>query len=340
MRILFLFTLLYIIAIGCSTSDGKTTIEPGDYNYEWAVPEGSIVGKFKPFPLVKNPAMTKARDIDFISDNSVVFLVGIDDEIRVYPYKYISPYECINDVINDTNYMLTLCPITQSALCFNSVFKDEKLTFRASGYLLYDNIVAYDAKTDNYWAQMWAKSIKGKYVDEYLTTINYIETDWKMVRDYFPEALVYSDSIGANKDQSILAKRLRNKSDGFDENELPFGVIQPSAKGSPRVHIFNFKNFPGELSMIQKYTGSKNTIIIGSTTHNFITAYYVDNTSEYALIEHDFPNILEDNKGNTYNIFGRVVAGPELGLQLKSPTSFRALGWAWEAFYSDFVTNH
>ena len=56
---------------------------------------------------------------------------------------------------------------------------------------------------------------------------------------------------------------------------------------------------------------------------------------EFSELLNSFPEIMADNKGNRYNIFGEAVSGPDKGEILGSPTSFIAYWFAWAAFYPD-----
>ena len=72
---------------------------------------------------------------------------------------------------------------------------------------------------------------------------------------------------------------------------------------------------------------------------NYMTAYYRTNSKgevlEFSELLNSFPEIMADNKGNRYNIFGEAVSGPDKGEILGSPTSFIAYWFAWAAFYPD-----
>ena len=54
-----------------------------------------------------------------------------------------------------------------------------------------------------------------------------------------------------------------------------------------------------------------------------------------AIKELQFPVVMKDSDGNTYNVFGKATDGPRKGHQLQSHTGFFALLWAFEKFYDD-----
>ena len=166
MKYLFLLFILNFTLISCTTSNDinpSVTIENND---KWIVPTEGISGSLNFFPLAVDPQMTLAHDIDFINDNARVAMVRTDEQIRVYPYHFISKFEAVNEKIGTKEYTITFCPKTKSGLVMNRRFKQNNFTIRASGYLFQDNQVLIDKNSDTFWSQMLIKCIKGKYAGE------------------------------------------------------------------------------------------------------------------------------------------------------------------------------
>lgn len=330
MTLFVIFTLLF----ACSDSnDLDPTIGPISSGYEWTVSENSITGSFNPFPLALDPTFRTADEIDFIAEESLVAMISFKNEIKIYPYQYLNRFESVNDNLNGINYSLTYCPITQSALCWDRDFKNNTMVLRASGYLLKDNMVAHDANSDTYWSQIGAECIKGKYAGETNKTYNFVETKWKFVKQYFPNALVFTNSSIANK-SSIITKK--TSSELKVEKNL-FGIIEKSPNGSKRVYGYNYSMFEGKTKLYENRVNSRNVVIIGSSDLHYITSFFHDTNSEFIAVEDEYPIIMEDNKGNKWNIFGIAQSGPRKGDQLASPTNFVALISAWQDFYSSII---
>lgn len=212
-----------------------------------------MLGSFNLFPLAENPVLTKAGEVNFISDVSPVAIVAIKNEIHVYPYRFISTFECVNDAIDGKNITLAYCPLTQSAVGWKTNFKGETLTLRSSGYLHHDNLIAYDEKSDTYWSQMLSKSVKGKYANEDLPTINAIETTWSMVRQYFPDAMVFTNSSVTSKNSS----KKSNSAGGFEDGDNVYGIVDASFKDNSKIHIYKYNEFNGEIKIYEKFIDSK-----------------------------------------------------------------------------------
>ncbi|MGM5470532.1 DUF3179 domain-containing (seleno)protein [Flavobacteriaceae bacterium LMO-SS05] len=320
------FNLFY----SCSSSDNTIEVVGEKLDFVWTVPKSSVTGSFNLFPLAKNPVLTKASEVNFISEVSQVAIVAIKNEIHVYPYKFISPYECVNDVINGQSITLAYCPITQSAIGWKTNFKGETLILRSSGYLHHDNLIAYDEKSDSYWSQMLSKSIKGKYANDVLPTFNVIETTWGMVRQYFPDAMVFTNSSVTSKASNLI---------DFEDGNNLFGILDRSLKDNSKIHIYEYTQFHCGVNLYDKIIDSKKVIIVGNEERHFITSFINDSNTTFAPIQNNFPIVMEDSDGNQWNLFGVAVSGPRQGDQLKSPLSYVALGWAWRAFFSDFALN-
>lgn len=335
-QIVFYFLILLIYS--CSNESGNSVIDSTDTGtgYQWVIPAGTVTGSFNLFPLAQNPTFSKVSDVNFLSDDALVAMISFNNEIRVYPYQYISTYESVNDIIDGKNISMTYCPITKSALCWNTNFKGEDFVIRASGYLLNDNVVLYDEQSDTYWSQMLTSSIKGKYAKQDNETFNFIETTWKTVKNYFKDALVFTNTSIDNTSSSTNKIAVKD----FEVGESVYGILNKRAKTSSEIHIYKYNEFENEIKIYQtRVNVGGNVIVIGSNEHHFITSFIKDNNTIYTALQGSFPIVMEDDNGNQWDLFGMAVSGPNKGHQLESPVGFVALGWAWKAFYSDFVFN-
>jgi len=329
------FPLLLLLIYSCSDTSENGINNSTDIEYQWIIPKGKVTGNFNLFPLAQNPTLTKVENVNFITDNSLVAVVSFNEEIRVYPYQYISPFESINDIVDGNRIALTYCPITDSALCWNTNFKGENFVIRASGYLLNDNVVLYDEQSDTYWSQMLAKCIKGKYAEEKNETFNFIETNWSTVKSYFKDALVFTNTSINKSEKSINKISAKD----FQDGESVYGILNERTNLNSEIHTYKYNEFQNGIETFQKQIGSEKIIIVGSEEHHFITSYVNDNNSTFSPIQNNFPIVMEDSSGNQWNLFGIAISGPRKGQQLKSPIGFVALGWAWKDFYTDFVFN-
>ncbi len=341
MKNLLLFAFGLSLFISCNSDSNQipnSDIPSNGIVFDWIVPKSEILGSNNPFPLALNPTYTLATDIEFISDAEQVALISFKNgKIRAYPYTDISTYEIINDEIDGIPFSLTYCPITESAVLFKREFNStDTFVLRSSGYLYKENLVAVDEKTETYWSQFLLTSIKGKYQEEHLKTMNIVETTWKTVKIYFPESQVFTNtSVTSSKANNI--KNYSNKSSN-DSKDIVYGILEFIPKNNlSSVHIYNFSSFNDGITLKILNIKSKQIIVIGSSNLSFITSFNADPRYSYTALQDSFPNIMADSNGNLYNVFGIAVSGPDEGSQLSSPDAFFASFWAWESFYPSII---
>jgi len=341
MKKLIITTLSLFLIISCSTTSNETTLvdlENNDATFDWVVPTSEITGSNSPFPLALNPSYTLAKDVEFISDPSKVALISFKNgEVWVYPYRYISTYEIINDDKNGIAFSLTYCPITESSLLFKRDFNaEDSFILRSSGYLYKENLVAIDEKTNTYWSQFLLKSIKGKYQYQTLETINLVETTWLTVRNNFPNAFVFTNtSVQSGKNSQTSSSSSKT---AIESNEVVYGVLENVTKSElPTIHIYQYQSFDSGIIVKKSKNNADDIVVIGSNNLQFITSYKISNNRTYTALQNSFPNIMVDSDNNIYDVFGIIVSGPNEGEQLNSPTAFAASFWAWQSFYPSII---
>ncbi len=324
------FSVLFLIS--CSDNDPLQNTGNNQEEYGWSVPKEKIRGSFNPFPLVLDPDMIKTKNINFILEDSRIALISFNDEIRAYPYEFVSKYEAVNDRIGNMEYTLSFCPITKSGIAFDRNFSNKKLILKASGYLYQENQVLYDEKTDSYWSQMLLQSIKGVYSGKKPATFHHVELPWKMVKTYFPEALVFTR-------ESIDNKPEPDKKEVPEKSELFYGFLNKNLnpKSDVNISIYRFQSFSKATVLKKKFIQNKELLIIGNSDEHFITSYINNIKADFTAVQNQFPVVMKDDLGNLWNLFGKAVSGPDKGKQLESPTDFFALLWAWEDFYDHII---
>lgn len=123
-------------------------------------------------------------------DLVVGFLIG--GKSRTYPVRLLSLHEVVNDQIGDTSFAVTWSPLCFSPVVYNRIVEGQELSFRASGYLLNDNLVLLDHPTNTLWSQLLGQGIKGAYRDTYLEIFPSSLTTWKIWRELHPDTQVLS----------------------------------------------------------------------------------------------------------------------------------------------------
>lgn len=332
MRKLSLIFISAITLASCSGTEPDLPVETNPEQHKWIVPEEDIKGSLNPFPLALDPEMFKAKNIDFISGDSRTAVIRFNHETRVYPYEFVSKYEAVNDRIGDKEFTVSFCPITKSGIVLNRDFENINLILRASGYLYRENQVLFDENTESYWSQMLLKSIKGSYSGKKVFVLRHIELPWKIVKTYFPEALVFTH-ISISDKSAIVKKEVPEK------DEMMFGILNEpeNPTNGTSVFLYSLHDFSGRTELKKKIVLSDEILIVGNNDLGFITSYINDTGGVFTAVQDQFPVVLKDDQNNLWNIFGEAVSGPDKGKLLESPVNFFALLWAWESFYSDIL---
>ncbi len=330
MKSFFLCTLLLLV--GCSTSN-EVNIPDDIETSIWCVSEDNIAGSGT-YELMDDPqyvSVTEMETMDVLNENSRMALLNIDDKIYAYPYDYTNKYEVINDSFGDLHLAFSYCPQTESARCFNRKLSDNQtIKMIASGFLFKDNQVASDSDLKYFWSQMSSEGLREESKEIRLSTVNIIESAWSIVKDHFPNALVFNhpDFVGCNCDEEPTPINYNNQ----------FGVIHERNVFSDITHLFNYDNFKNGIGLDYAIVNGKTAMVVGSKNKIFFNAFYISSTMSFTPLNEDqFPNILSDNEGNIWNAFGVAIEGPRLGERLSNPKSYVAAPWAWKDIFEETI---
>ena len=312
----------FILSVSCDTIDagqdeGK---EDGFQEIRW---EQDVTGQLNPWDLVENPAYYLARDIAYLNDTESVFVIKVKESMLVYPLRYMG-VEVVNVESEGELIAVTYCPITKSANAWNRIMGADTLLLTPSGYLLRDNLMPMDLNSGSIWSQMRLEGMFGKHDMVTAKTLPLLETSWKTVRTYFPEAEVFTG--GGQKKSSSLAGGAGIE--GVDTGRQ-LGIL-----GREQVELFSPDLFPGQITLLHTLVQPGGTVVLaGSQTHQFIVAFQTN--YDMIAVEGQFPTIMRDETGTDWNIFGEAVKGERKGEHLESPVYYTALVWAWESLFAE-----
>jgi hypothetical protein len=191
----------------------------------------------------------------------------------------------------------------------------------AAGYLFKDNMFSLDKAQNFYWSKMLLTVIDEDKISKTIENFNLIEINWKIVKEFFLEAQVYYNK-----------KRKVNATNPLDtptlDSQYIYGIIND--KIETKVELYPYELFESDSKMIKKIDNNKPTIRIGNKDKQFVTSYYMkDNLVLPLLDKSEFPNVLNGNECNTWNIFGYAISADKKGEKLKSPNSYVAQFWAY-----------
>ena len=308
--------LVSIIILGCSDSNSEDT------NIETNSIYNDLTGNLNLFPLALNPEFTAVSKVSNLSDGTLVGIVNFGNETRVYPYPFVVHNEIVNDEFQGQKYAFSYCPITKSSLAFT---RNE--IFRSSGFLFKQNLAAWDDKTETIWSQMLIRGIKGEKKNTRFNTIPVLETTWKTVKNYFPNAKVVSSDIFSTKEEP--SGNGTNSGEEPISNELVYGILDDFNN----IRIFKYSDFSNN-STINVTIQSQKYIVYGNSQKHVINAFKVSSFDDFTIVENDFPFVLKHTNGIKYNILGRGINGATLE---KPKYAYVAIWSAWIDFYNNFT---
>lgn len=313
-----IFVIVFCLFLISCSEDSETE------NSSNGISESDLTGAFNLFPLALNPEFTSVSEVN-IGDDSLVGILSFGNSIRVFPYVFMTHNEIVNDEFQGIKYAFSYCPLTKSSLAFK-----RNGIYRASGYLLNDNLTPWDKETETIWSQMLMKGIVGENEGVQFNTIPVLETRWKTVKDYFPNARVVTSDLFFTRSSSPPDDEDGGSNTGTapELNDLVYGVVAGN-----KVHIFKYDDFSNTKLLNATIQGQK-YLIYGNSSKRVTIAFQVSNFENYSLLSDDeFPYILENLNSVKYDILGRGTNGTTLE---KPKFAYVAIWKSWLDFYDNF----
>ena len=275
------------------------------------------------FPIVTNPNYKLISEINYAANKLEVVVFKIENKVFVYPLDLLG-VEVINDRLNDTYFAVTYCPKTRTTYVIDRKLNGNVHTFAASGLLYAENLVYYDLETESLWSQMYFKCIHGKHIKRIPNFINSFRTDFETANKYFPDAkfLVGYDNKWKSANNSI--------SESNSDGDLVFGLINYTSPKDEEVAVLNLDELQGTV-----IKDDRNNMVLHSNAFNFTIAFKKHSHLTFAITG-TFPEILIDNEGSTWDIFGVAVEGNRKGQMLEASESYLASWWAWKGIFTSF----
>ncbi|MBT5928092.1 MAG: DUF3179 domain-containing protein, partial [Verrucomicrobia bacterium] len=127
---------------------------------ESTIPVSEIVRGGPPrdgIPAIDNPKFLLSDAAQFLSDDELVIGLTRNGITRAYPLRIMLWHEVVNDTFGEEPVAVTYCPLCGTAVAFEAMIKDHKLTFGVSGLLFQSDVLMYDRQTESLWSQLLLK---------------------------------------------------------------------------------------------------------------------------------------------------------------------------------------
>lgn len=248
-KIITLLISLIVIGLfltGCSTTKNfhslknisKNLVDPSEL-VSGGPPEDGI-------PSIDNPEFLSIEESIWIDDSAEVFVLVVNDTVKVYPQSILVWHEIVNDELAGTPIAITYCPLCGSSVAYKRIINGTSVEFGTTGLLYNSNLVLYDRTTGSYWTQIRGQAIIGDLAGEMLEKIPLQTMAWRDVKNRFKSARVLSRKTGYSRSYGNDPY-----SDYYEREEILFPV----------------KNIDS------KYELNTKTIVIGITVNNEPKAY-------------------------------------------------------------------
>jgi hypothetical protein len=306
-------------------------------------------------PAIDNPLFINVDEADeYLQDLEPVIFLQIGEHARAYPLQVLTWHEIVNDIVDGRPIAITFCPLCNTAIAFDAAFDGQELDFGTTGRLRFSNLIMYDRQTETWWQQATGEGIAGEYAGEQLTFLPASIIGWGEFKENFPDGKVLSRETGFSRDYG------RNPYAGYDNiNNSPFLFRGPETPGvlpaMARVLTVDLEGeavaYPYEL--LQEQSAINDTIYDRKVVVFWQpgTASALDSSRiadgddvgagvSFSRIVNDQVltfsladgEIVDDQTGSEWNVFGQAISGELAGTQLEPVVSVNHFWFSWAAF--------
>lgn len=344
--ILFVFTMLLFAGCGGSGGGGSNNNAPNAN--VWLIPPAEVTdgGPGKDgIPAIDEPRFEAASTIGSVAPDMLVVVLRYGGEIKAYPHDIMDWHEVVNDGPNANPYTMSYCPLTGSAVAWRADANAVRRSYGVSGLLYNSNLILYDRQTDSRWSQMLQKSVWGPRSGEEPERIQVVEMMFATLQTMYPNAQVMTRETGWNRDYESYPYGFYRSHDGLlfpvsvEDHRLHLKTRVIGIHSDTGSKVYQLDGFGTSTQAINEQFENQSIIVIGDTKQNFAAIYSRELSDGTILnlspIQDDLPNVLSDDEGNVWDVFGSAVSGPRAGEQLATTRSFTAMWFAWAAFFQE-----
>jgi len=340
-KLFIVFALIFVSGCEESPNLGPAPGPNPTQNADWLIPESLVFdgGPGKDgIPSIDDPQFSPVPDITFLADDDLVVLVEVNGDVRGYPHPVLDWHEIVNDSPGLLPLSVSYCPLTGTALGWERKIDGEETTFGVSGLLYNTNLMPYDRKTNSTWSQIRQDCVNGELISTKANQYPVTEIEWGLLKATMPDIMILNTDTGFSRNygrypygdyktnHDRLLFPVTEEDNSLPQKERVLGVIDGQS-----VKVYQYALFPGNGGMVEDTFKGKSVIIAGHESQNYIVIFEKPEGISLSFLENEFPNILVDDSGNKYNIFG----ASETTQQLKYSDSFIGFYFSFPAFFEE-----
>ncbi len=306
-------------------------------------------------PAIDTPSFIPAGEADsWLEPEEPVISFQIGEDARAYPLQVLTWHEIVNDEVGGVPVVITFCPLCNTAIAFERAFDGQVLDFGTTGRLRFSNLIMYDRQTETWWQQATGEGLVGQYAGQRLTFLPAAIVSWADFKEAHPDGQVLSRETGFQRDYG------RNPYAGYDNiNNSPFLYRGPDntdrLPAMARVLTIEL----GEHTVAYSYEVLADLHVANDTIGDApVVVFWAPGTAsaldrgiladgrdvgaanafsrlvegQELVFRYDGSQILDEQTGSTWNIFGEAVAGELAGSRLEPVVSINHFWFSWAAF--------
>lgn len=189
-------------------------------------------------PSIDEPQFTNVGSIKTIPETEPVITLTVAGETRIYPLRFLTWHEIVNDRIGGVPVAVTYCPLCNAGIVFDARLGDGELTFGTTGKLRKSDLVMYDRQTESWWQQFSGQAIVGQLTGQTLKMLPSRMEAFGLAKSRHPDAQVLTL-------QSTFSRPYgSNPYVGYDTAVRPFlfaGELPPDIDPMMRVVVVDEK---------------------------------------------------------------------------------------------------
>jgi hypothetical protein len=354
--VLILCATLSVAACGGGGGGGKNAAPGSDPGQsQWLLPRNFVAdgGPGRDgIPALTSPSFEPVSSNEVVRVLDLAIAVLHEGSVKIYPHDIMNWHEIVNDGPADNPYTLSYCPLTGSAMAWHGIASHADSSFGVSGLLYNSNLLLFDRQTNSLWSQMYQESVNGSRINELPERLQVIEAAYGTLLRMFPDAMLMTRATGHIRDYPVypygeyrtnggLLFDISNRDNRIHPKTRVVGVrVSEGVDGitdNVLSKVYQLVGFGSTMQTINDQVGNLSIVVVGNTLLNFALIYnreMPDGTIlNFSPIEDDLPNVMSDDEGNVWNVFGAAVSGPRTGEQLEPTNSYVAYWFAWAAHF-------
>ena len=309
-------------------------------------------------PIYKPVFESVASAKQWLPDSEPVIVHRQGRESRAYPYRILIWHEIVNDQIEGKSFIVTFCPLCNSAIIFDTHFQGKNHRFGVTGKLRHSDMVMWDHTTESWWQQMTGEAIVGEATGTRLTMLPSPSISFGDYKQMFPQGKVLSQRTSYSRSYG------NNPYAGYERSGVPFllkGAADSRLPALARVIGIEWKGkfYTLPLSELQgKKWGSvqaeegQELLVFNLSAANaalddgvIANAHLVDHVTiwenrpgeEHLTFYWDGKTLRDKQQKRQWNALGQGLSGNQVQAQLKPVKYGIHFAFAWLAFHPDSI---